>query len=41
MKPEQQKEAGCVIGEDYPERIIDRKFSRERTLAAFKVARET
>ena len=40
MNPEMQQQSGCVIGSDYPEPIIDRKWARERTLAAYKEARE-
>jgi deoxyribodipyrimidine photo-lyase len=35
MPTEVQKEAGCLIGRDYPEPIIDHKQARERTLAAY------
>lgn len=34
-----QKKAGCVIGRDYPSPIIDHSFARERTLEAFKAAK--
>jgi deoxyribodipyrimidine photo-lyase len=34
-----QRDAGCVIGEDYPAPIVDHKPARERTLAAYKEAR--
>lgn len=40
MPPLAQKSAGCVIGQDYPEPIVDHKAARERTLAAYKIARE-
>ena len=32
-----QKRAGCVIGKDYPEPIIDHQMARERVLVAYKV----
>ena len=35
-----QREAGCVIGEDYPAPVIDHGWARERTLAAYARARE-
>jgi len=40
MSQSDQVAAGCEIGRDYPVRIIDHKYARERTLAAFKAARE-
>jgi deoxyribodipyrimidine photo-lyase len=40
MAPARQKAAGCIIGQDYPAPIVDHKLARERTLAAYKAARE-
>ena len=40
MSQSEQVAAGCEVGRDYPARIIDHRFARERTLAAFKAARE-
>ncbi len=40
MPPDVQADANCVVGRDYPARIVDRRWARERTLAAFKKARE-
>ena len=40
MPEEVQRQAGCVIGEDYPAPIIDHAWARERTLAAYAHARE-
>lgn len=39
MSLEEQKSSNCLIGEDYPEPIIDLKFSRQRTLDAYRQAR--
>jgi deoxyribodipyrimidine photo-lyase len=36
MTDEEQEAAGCVIGRDYPEPIIDHKFARQRALDAYK-----
>ncbi|MYL69621.1 deoxyribodipyrimidine photo-lyase [Halobacillus litoralis] len=36
MTEEEQKEAGCIIGEDYPEPIVDHKTMRERAIEMFK-----
>ncbi len=41
MSDEAQAEAGCVIGEDYPAPVVNHKQARERTLAAYKRARES
>jgi deoxyribodipyrimidine photo-lyase len=35
-----QREAGCIIGRDYPGPIIDHAWARERMLAAYALARE-
>jgi deoxyribodipyrimidine photo-lyase len=40
MTPELQEEMGCVIGRDYPAPVIDHRWARERTLAAYRQARE-
>jgi len=39
MSPEAQRGTGCVVGQDYPEPIVDHKWARERTLAAFDQAK--
>ena len=40
MPEDMQKTAGCVIGKDYPAPIVDHKWARERTLAAYAAAKE-
>jgi deoxyribodipyrimidine photo-lyase len=40
MPEDVQQEVGCVIGEDYPAPIVDHQAARDRTLAAYKDARE-
>jgi deoxyribodipyrimidine photo-lyase len=40
MKADQQRRAGCILGDDYPHRMVDHKEARQRTLAAYKSARE-
>jgi deoxyribodipyrimidine photo-lyase len=40
MPKDVQREAGCVVGQDYPAPIIDHAWARERTLAAYSRARE-
>jgi deoxyribodipyrimidine photo-lyase len=40
MPPEVQSDANCIMGQDYPAPIVDRRWARERTLAAYKKARE-
>jgi deoxyribodipyrimidine photo-lyase len=40
MPDDVQREAGCVVGQDYPLPIIDHAWARERTLAAYARARE-
>jgi deoxyribodipyrimidine photo-lyase len=37
MPDQVQAEAGCVIGEHYPEPMVDRKESRERALERYRV----
>ncbi len=41
MPPDVQRDAGCIIGQDYPVPIVDHAWARERTLAAFARARES
>jgi deoxyribodipyrimidine photo-lyase len=41
MPPEVQREAGCVVGRDYPAPIIDHAWARERVLAAYAQAKGT
>ena len=38
MPDEVQREAGCVIGTDYPEPIVDHKEAREEALARYRSA---
>ena len=40
MPPMMQKSANCQIGRDYPHPIVDHHEARDRTLAAYKYARE-
>ncbi len=40
MSPLVQKYASCQLGQDYPTPIVDHHGARERTLAAYKAARE-
>jgi deoxyribodipyrimidine photo-lyase len=35
MSPELQRQAGCIIGRDYPQPIVDHGFARERALEAY------
>jgi deoxyribodipyrimidine photo-lyase len=35
MPEEQQQKAGCVIGEDYPEPIVDHAVARREALARY------
>jgi deoxyribodipyrimidine photo-lyase len=37
MPDEVQLESGCIIGEDYPEPIVDRKRAREEALARYRM----
>ncbi|MGB2771728.1 MAG: deoxyribodipyrimidine photo-lyase [Anaerolineae bacterium] len=38
MTPLEQRQAGCVLGQDYPAPIVDHAAARERTLAAYQRA---
>jgi deoxyribodipyrimidine photo-lyase len=38
MTEEEQEAAGCVIGRDYPEPIVDHKRERERAMARYREA---
>ncbi len=38
MSEEEQRVAGCVIGRDYPEPIVDHKEERRRALARYRAA---
>jgi deoxyribodipyrimidine photo-lyase len=40
MPLEVQREAGCIIGQDYPAPIVDHAWARERALAAYRQARQ-
>ena len=37
MPAEVQDECGVVIGEDYPEPMVDRKIAREEALERYRV----
>ena len=37
MPEDEQREAGCVIGEDYPEPIVDHAEARRRALERYRV----
>jgi deoxyribodipyrimidine photo-lyase len=37
MPDEVQRQSGCVIGEDYPAPIVDRKRAREEALARYRM----
>ena len=39
MPPEAQRQAGCIIGQDYPPPIVDHAAARERALAAYRSVR--
>ena len=41
LPPMLQQSYDCVIGRDYPAPIVDHKMARQRTLAAYKLARES
>jgi deoxyribodipyrimidine photo-lyase len=41
MSDEEQEAAGCVIGRDYPEPIVDHAAARREALARFAEARQT
>ncbi len=41
LTPLEQRTAGVIVGKDYPFPIVDHKIARERTLAAFAIAKET
>jgi deoxyribodipyrimidine photo-lyase len=41
MPDDVQREAGCVINQDYPAPLIDHSWARERTVGAYRLARET
>ena len=38
MPEEVQRDCGCVIGEDYPEPIVDRRAAREQAVARYRAA---
>jgi deoxyribodipyrimidine photo-lyase len=40
MPSDVQRHAGCCIGRDYPQPIVEHAWARERALAAFAQARE-
>jgi deoxyribodipyrimidine photo-lyase len=35
-----QAECGCVVGRDYPEPVVDHSWARQRTLAAYRDAKD-
>ena len=35
MSAEEQAAAGCVIGEDYPEPVVDHQAERQRAMARY------
>jgi deoxyribodipyrimidine photo-lyase len=39
MTGEEQEAAGCTIGRDYPEPIVDHKQERERAMARYRAVR--
>ena len=39
MSEDEQEAAGCVIGRDYPEPIVDHKDERERAMARYRAVR--
>ena len=40
MPGDVQREAGCVIGQDYPAPMVDHAWARKRALSAYRFARE-
>ncbi|MFC1878820.1 cryptochrome/photolyase family protein [Chloroflexota bacterium] len=40
MPSEEQRNAGCEIGKDYPAPIIDHSYARQRTVQAYKLSRD-
>ncbi|MFZ6029464.1 MAG: cryptochrome/photolyase family protein [Chloroflexota bacterium] len=38
MPAEMQRQAGCVIGEDYPAPVVEHRFARQRALDAYRQA---
>jgi deoxyribodipyrimidine photo-lyase len=36
MPADEQRQAGCIIGQDYPAPIVDHAWARERALAAYR-----
>jgi deoxyribodipyrimidine photo-lyase len=40
LTPLEQTAAGCLLGEDYPQPIVDHGWARKRTLDAYKIARD-
>lgn len=41
MPQDVQQESGCIIGEKYPKPVVDHKAARERTLEAYKRAKNS
>lgn len=39
MPPALQKQAGCVLGQDYPQRVVEHDLARQRVLSAYKIAK--
>ncbi len=39
MPPEVQEAAGCVIGRDYPEPIVDHLAERRRAIEAYRAVK--
>jgi deoxyribodipyrimidine photo-lyase len=39
MSEDEQEAAGCMIGRDYPEPIVDHKDERERAMARYRAVR--
>jgi len=40
MAHSEQLRARCLVGRDYPERIVDHAWARERVLAAYKAVKQ-